>query len=58
MYAHDPNNYCKPGDVVLIDKLPQRLSKNVTHQVSKVVYPLGDITDPITNKKVVAGKYR
>nr|CAG4649782.1 EOG090X0GMQ [Scapholeberis mucronata] len=58
VYAHDPSNCCKPGDVVLIDKLPQRLSKNVTHQVNKVVYPFGDITDPITNKKVVAGKYR
>lgn len=27
-------------------------------QVIKVVYPLGDITDPVTGKKIVAGQYR
>lgn len=26
--------------------------------VKKVVYPLGDVTDPITGKQVIAGKYR
>lgn len=30
----------------------------ITHSVEKIVYPLGDITDPITGKKCVAGKYR
>ena len=27
-------------------------------QVVDVIYPLGDITDPITGKKVVVGRYR
>lgn len=27
-------------------------------QVIEVIYPLGDITDPVTGKKVVAGQYR
>lgn len=58
VYAHDPNGMCKPGDVVLIEKLPSKMTKYITHQVSQVVYPFGDITDPITGKKVVAGKYR
>ncbi len=34
------------------------MTKYITHQVSQVVYPFGDITDPISGKKVVAGKYR
>nr|CAG4635145.1 EOG090X0GMQ [Alona affinis] len=58
VYAHDPASKCKPGDVVLIERLPSKLTKNITHVVNSVVYPFGDITDPITGKKVVVGKYR
>ncbi|KAH8389720.1 28S ribosomal protein S17, mitochondrial [Drosophila serrata] len=57
-FAHDPQKVCKTGDVVLIRELPERLSRLITHAVEKVVYPLGDITDPLTGKKVVVGKYR
>uniref|UniRef100_A0A1A9X498 28S ribosomal protein S17, mitochondrial n=1 Tax=Glossina brevipalpis TaxID=37001 RepID=A0A1A9X498_9MUSC len=58
LFAHDPEKVCKTGDVVLIRELAQRLTRLITHKVEKVVYPLGDITDPITGKKVVVGKYR
>lgn len=57
-FAHDPQKICKTGDVVLIRELPERMTRLITHSVEKVVYPLGDITDPITGKKVVVGKYR
>nr|CAG4641298.1 EOG090X0GMQ [Eulimnadia texana] len=57
-YANDPNNQCKPGDVVLIKQLPQKLTKEITHEVKEIVFPLGDITDPVTGKKVVVGRYR
>lgn len=30
----------------------------ITHSVEKIVYPLGDIVDPITGKHCVVGKYR
>lgn len=53
MYAHDPDHLCKSGDIVLIEELPEKLTLLITHKVNKVVYPLGDITDPITGKKVV-----
>ncbi|VVC44363.1 Ribosomal protein S17/S11,Nucleic acid-binding, OB-fold [Cinara cedri] len=53
-YAHDPEQQCKSGDVVLIKELPEKLTIHITHEVLKVIYPLGDITDPITNKKVAA----
>jgi len=39
---------------VLIQELSEKLTTHITHQVLKVVYPLGDVTDPISNKKVAA----
>lgn len=58
IYAHDPEQKCNIGDIVLIQSLPEKLTRLITHKVIDVVYPLGDIVDPITGKKVVAGKYR
>lgn len=58
VFAHDPEKLCKTGDIVLIKELPQKLTKLITFSVENVVYPLGDITDPITGKKCVVGKYR
>ncbi|XP_050424926.1 28S ribosomal protein S17, mitochondrial [Adelges cooleyi] len=56
-YAHDPQKLCKTGDVVLIQELPNKLTTLITHNVLKVVYPLGNVTDPISNKKVAAVRY-
>ncbi|XP_063700936.1 small ribosomal subunit protein uS17m [Culicoides brevitarsis] len=58
IFAHDPQKICKTGDIVLIKELPKKLTTLITHSVEKIVFPLGDITDPITGKKVVVGKYR
>uniref|UniRef100_A0A2H1VB61 SFRICE_002121 n=1 Tax=Spodoptera frugiperda TaxID=7108 RepID=A0A2H1VB61_SPOFR len=57
-YCHDPQKICKTGDIVLIQSLPQKLTKLITHEVKEVVYPFGDITDPITGKKVAKEQYR
>uniref|UniRef100_A0A336LUZ8 CSON005318 protein n=1 Tax=Culicoides sonorensis TaxID=179676 RepID=A0A336LUZ8_CULSO len=58
IFAHDPQKLCKTGDIVLIKELPKKLTTLITHKVDKIVYPLGDIVDPITGKKCVVGKYR
>ncbi|KAF3428540.1 hypothetical protein E2986_06533 [Frieseomelitta varia] len=58
IYATDPQKLCKTGDTVLIQSLPQKLTRLITHKIVDVIYPLGDITDPITGKKVVMGRYR
>lgn len=58
VFAIDPEKRCKTGDTVLIQNLPEKLTRVITHKVIDVIYPLGDVTDPITGKKVVAGKYR
>lgn len=57
-FAHDPQQLCKTGDMVLIQELPERLTRLINHKVVEIVYPLGDITDPITGKKVVMNRYR
>lgn len=44
--------------MVLIQRLPEKLTRLITHKVVDIVYPCGDVTDPITGKKVVVGKYR
>ncbi|XP_029661588.1 28S ribosomal protein S17, mitochondrial [Formica exsecta] len=58
IYANDPKKLCKTGDVILIKELPNKITRLITHEVIEVVYPLGDITDPVTGKKIVAGQYR
>lgn len=58
LYAHDPERKCKTGDIVLIEQLPQKMSRLITHKVKEIIYPMGDITDPITGKKVIWTKYR
>lgn len=57
-YCHDPEKKCRTGDVVLIKALPHKLTKLITHEVKEVVYPFGDVTDPVTGKKVAKEKYR
>lgn len=49
---------CKTGDIVLIKALPQKMTKLITHEVEEVVYPFGDVTDPVTGKKVAKERYR
>lgn len=58
VYASDINGTCKPGDVVLLEKLPTKATKYITHQMRNIVYPFGDVTDPVTGRKVVVGQYR
>lgn len=58
VFAHDPTKVCKTGDIVLVRKLPEKLTTLITHKIEKVVYKMGDVVDPITGKSVVASEYR
>lgn len=42
----------------MIKELPQKLTRLITHKIEEIVFPLGDVTDPVTGKKCVVGKYR
>lgn len=43
---------------MLIKELPQKITRLITHSIEEIVYPLGDVTDPVTGKKCVVSKYR
>ncbi|CAK9806260.1 28S ribosomal protein S17, mitochondrial [Anthophora quadrimaculata] len=58
VYAVDPEKRCKIGDTVLIQNLPEKLTRIITHKIVDVVFPVGDIVDPVSGKTIVAGKYR
>lgn len=57
-FAYDATEHCKPGDIVLIKKLDEPLTRKITHEIMNIIHPIGDITDPISGKKVMAGQYR
>lgn len=38
--------------------MPQKLTTLITHKIVEIVHPLGDVTDPLTGKKCVVGRYR
>ncbi|KAK4298642.1 hypothetical protein Pmani_029033 [Petrolisthes manimaculis] len=57
-FADDPKEECKTGDIVLIRELPKKKTVLITHSVEKMLYKLGDVTDPITGKNVIMSKYR
>ncbi|KAI4496718.1 hypothetical protein M0804_000528 [Polistes exclamans] len=40
IYAHDPDRKCNIGDIVLIQMLPEKLTRLITHKVVDVIYPL------------------
>lgn len=42
----------------MIQQLPEKMTRLITHKVLDIIHPLGDITDPLTGKKCVVGKYR
>jgi small subunit ribosomal protein S17 len=43
---------------VLIKELPEKITTLITHKIEEIVFPLGDVTDPVTGKKCVVSKYR
>jgi small subunit ribosomal protein S17 len=57
-FAHDPEGVTKTGDIVLIEEFPKRLTRDITHKVLKILYPLGDVVDPIRGKKCMGGELR
>lgn len=42
----------------MLEQLQEKKTRLITHGVKEIVYPLGDVTDPLTQKKVIVGKFR
>ena len=56
--AHDVENLCKTGDLVIIKKLEKPEKKEITHTVTERIFRLGDVQDPISGEMVVGTQYR
>ena len=56
--AHDVENLCKTGDLVIIKKLEKPEKKEITHSVTERIFRLGDVKDPISGEMVVGTQYR
>lgn len=54
----DPQKRLKTGDIVLIKPLAEKITPLITHEIVTLIHEYGDITDPITGKKVVIDQYR
>ncbi|XP_072445654.1 small ribosomal subunit protein uS17m isoform X2 [Chiloscyllium punctatum] len=50
-FAHDPKEECTVGDIVLLKALPERRTKHVKHELAEIVFKVGNIIDPITQKR-------
>ncbi|XP_062887040.1 28S ribosomal protein S17, mitochondrial [Mobula hypostoma] len=50
-FAHDPKEQCTVGDIVLLKALPERRTKHVKHELAEIVFKVGNIIDPITQKR-------
>ncbi|XP_062816580.1 small ribosomal subunit protein uS17m [Anolis carolinensis] len=46
-FAHDPEQRCTEGDVVLLRALPERRSRHVKHALAEIVFKVGRATDPL-----------
>ncbi|XP_071479644.1 small ribosomal subunit protein uS17m-like [Diadema antillarum] len=57
VFAHDPEEEAKLGDIVLVKELPIKRSENVKYQMDRIIYSLGNVMDPITGKKCDGQSY-
>uniref|UniRef100_U3F7J0 Small ribosomal subunit protein uS17m n=1 Tax=Micrurus fulvius TaxID=8637 RepID=U3F7J0_MICFL len=56
-FAHDPQQQCIEGDIVLLKALPERRTKNVKHEIAEIVYKVGKVIDPMTGKPCAGHKF-
>ncbi|XP_019366914.1 PREDICTED: 28S ribosomal protein S17, mitochondrial [Gavialis gangeticus] len=56
-FAHDPLQQCTVGDIVLLKALPERRSKHVKHELSEIVFKVGNVIDPVTGKACAGTKF-
>ena len=57
MWAADPDLKYSVGDLVLVKKLEEPLTKDVNHFVAEHVFPIGNVTDPVTGRRCRGTQY-
>ncbi|KAM9320083.1 small ribosomal subunit protein uS17m [Gastrophryne carolinensis] len=56
-FAHDPQQQCTVGDIVLLKALPEKRSKHVNHELAEIIYKVGRVVDPLTGKLCAGSKF-
>lgn len=56
-FAHDAQQQCTVGDVVLLKALVEPRSKHVKHELAQVVHKVGRGVDPLTGKRVAGAHF-
>uniref|UniRef100_A0A3Q2YT91 Small ribosomal subunit protein uS17m n=1 Tax=Hippocampus comes TaxID=109280 RepID=A0A3Q2YT91_HIPCM len=56
-FAHDAQQQCTVGDVVLLKALAEPRSKHVKHELAQVVHKVGRGVDPLTGKRVAGAHF-
>uniref|UniRef100_A0A8C8VFP8 Small ribosomal subunit protein uS17m n=1 Tax=Pelusios castaneus TaxID=367368 RepID=A0A8C8VFP8_9SAUR len=56
-FAHDPLQQCTIGDIVLLKALPKARSKHVKHELSEIVFKVGNVIDPVTGKACAGTRF-
>jgi len=57
LWAADPDLKYNVGDLVLVKKLKEPLSKDVSHFVAETVFPIGNVVDPVTGRRCRGPQY-
>ncbi|KAH9515742.1 37S ribosomal protein S17 mitochondrial [Bulinus truncatus] len=45
------------GDIVKVEQLPEKLSVEVEHEVTEIIFPMGRIVDPLTGRRCRGTKF-
>ena len=57
LWAADPDLKYGVGDLVLVKKLDEPLTKDVSHFVAEHVFPIGNVVDPVTGRRCRGTQY-
>lgn len=56
-WAIEKEDKCEIGDIVLIERLPKKLTPLVSHEIKHHVFKLGSVVDPVTGKRCRATEF-
>uniref|UniRef100_A0A2K6KXH7 Small ribosomal subunit protein uS17m n=1 Tax=Rhinopithecus bieti TaxID=61621 RepID=A0A2K6KXH7_RHIBE len=56
-FAHDALQQCTVGDIVLLRALPVPRAKHVKHELAEIVFKVGKVIDPVTEKPCAGTTY-
>ncbi|PVD21191.1 hypothetical protein C0Q70_19359 [Pomacea canaliculata] len=56
-WAIEKEDKCEIGDIILIERLPKKLTPLVSHEIKHHVFKLGSVVDPVTGKRCRATEF-